>query len=89
MKIFVISLNNSERRKSIKTQMKKLNLSFEFYDAVNGKELTQDEISSLCDNQALKNNPRWLNRGAIGCSLSHLFVYQKIIDENIEKAIVM
>ena len=57
--------------------MENLNLSFEFFDAVNGKELTTEEIKLLCDTQALNDNPRWLNKRAIGCSLSHLFVYQK------------
>jgi GR25 family glycosyltransferase involved in LPS biosynthesis len=42
MKIFVISLKDSERRKSFQTQMKKLNLSFEYFDAINGKELSSE-----------------------------------------------
>ena len=89
MRIFIISLKGSKRRNSIQTQMENLNLSFEFFDAVNGKELTTEEITLLCDAQALNENPNWLNRGAVGCALSHLFVYQKIIDENIDKAIIL
>jgi glycosyl transferase family 25 len=89
VKIFIISLHNSERRKSITSQMKRLNLSFEYFDAVNGKQLSSSEITEYCDSNAIKNNPRWLNRGAIGCALSHLFLYQKMIKENVEKAIVL
>jgi hypothetical protein len=34
--------------------MQKLNLSFEYFDAVNAKELSLEEILAQCDAKALK-----------------------------------
>ncbi|NLJ92631.1 MAG: LPS biosynthesis glycosyltransferase, partial [Aeromonadales bacterium] len=46
--IFVISLTRSiERRASITKQMKRLELEFEFIDAVDGKEITNDQLNKL------------------------------------------
>lgn len=89
MKIFVISLKTSERRKRFNAQMEKLNLPFEYFDAVNGKELSAKEVSEHCDEEALNANPKWLNRGAIGCALSHLHLYKKMVALDIEKAIII
>ena len=39
MKIFVISLKDSkDRRKDVESQMKKLKLNFEFFDASDGRQ---------------------------------------------------
>ncbi|MEO9473975.1 MAG: glycosyltransferase family 25 protein [Cyclobacteriaceae bacterium] len=88
--IFVISLKDSEkRRRSIATSLNKIGVNFEFFDAVYGAGLEPQEIENLCDSEALRKNPRWLNRGAIGCSLSHYYLYKKIVDENIDGAIIL
>lgn len=89
MKIFVISLKSSKRRDFVKDQFEKLNLSFEFFDAIYGKELTDNEIDKLCSKEALKKSPQWLNKSAIGCALSHYYIYKKICDENIERCLIM
>lgn len=88
MKIIVISLPDSPRRKFIERQFRSLKIEFDFFDAINGKSLSASEMS-LCDTNAIQNNPRWLNPGAIGCALSHYFVYRKMLDDNIDRAIVM
>jgi len=87
-KAFVISLTHStERRKSINEEFSRVNLDFEFIDAVDGRKLV------------LKNNPEinyeiiikssnWLTPNIIGASFSHLKCYKKIVDENLDFALI-
>lgn len=89
MKIYVVSLIDSPRREWISKQFERLNLNFTFFDAVNGKALSDNEISKYCDEIALISNPRWLNRGAIGCAISHYFIYQEIVKDQIQEAIII
>lgn len=46
-KIFIISLKNSSRREVIAKRLRSLNLNFEFFDAVYGKELSEDELAKV------------------------------------------
>ena len=90
IKIFVISLKNAiERRKSISNQMQKLGIDFEFFDAVDGRELTQGYVDSVFDKETAEIQWKPMNRGEIGCSLSHMSIYEKMINENIQNAIVL
>ncbi len=73
----------------MKQQLDALGMPFEWVDAVDGRALTQRQIAETCHLNAVAKSPQWLNRGAIGCALSHLSVYQKMIDDNIPFALVL
>ncbi|KTL62574.1 beta1,4-galactosyltransferase waax [Photorhabdus laumondii subsp. laumondii] len=86
MKIFIVNLKKDvERKKSIQYQAEKLDLSVEFIKAVNGRELSQDEIKLLCPDFDKSS----MTLGELGCSLSHLKIYEKMIKENIQLALIM
>lgn len=79
-----------ERRKFIKSQLDNQNLNYEFITAIYGKKLTTEEIQKLYDKKkAKKYYFRELNPSEIGCALSHKFIYQKMINEGIERAIIL
>jgi glycosyl transferase family 25 len=86
MKVFVINLEKDvERKTSLQEQLQYLNLEAEFIKAVYGKELTQTQLENSCpdfDSSAL-------TLGEVGCSMSHINVYKKMIDENISIALVL
>lgn len=85
MKIFVISLkSSSERRALITKNLNELGLEFEILDAIDGRSLTESEIvlSTRALNYAVE-------RGEIGCSLSHLSVYARMIAMDISDALVL
>lgn len=93
MKGYLINLKNrSDRLQRFKENVEKYlpNISIELVEAVDGKKL------NLNDKEFRKNVNEWnfknLNdkclRGVIGCCLSHLECYKKMIDENIDKAII-
>ncbi|NHB90363.1 glycosyltransferase family 25 protein [Photorhabdus tasmaniensis] len=86
MKIFIINLKKDlERRKSIQYQAEKLELNVEFIEAINGRELSQDEVKVLCPDFDKSE----ITLGELGCSLSHLKIYEKMVKENIQLALVM
>lgn len=85
MKAFIINLDSStERRVTIAAQCQKAGINYEFIRAVNGKQLSDEEIAQHTQplNYAFK-------AGEIGCALSHLSIYRKIVDENIPQALIL
>lgn len=88
--VFVISLKKSpERRVLIKKHLESIGLDFEFFDAVYGKGLSEEEMDKLCDREAMKNAPHWLTPSAVGCSLSHYYIYKEIIKRDLPYALVL
>lgn len=81
MNNFVISLKSAiERRTHITDLFEKQNVQFEFLDAVIYSNCSQAKIQEIIP--GLLNNIM-LTSGERGCLLSHLFLYQKCIDENL------
>ncbi len=90
MQVYVISLKDSvDRQKSITAQCEKLDINPIFIEAVNGKNLSKSEISQYCNQEKAKQLfGRELLLGEIGCALSHLNIYQKMLDDNISCAVI-
>ncbi len=89
--IFIINLPESiDRRAFMKTQCESLDVSPVFIDAVYGKDLSKLDIEKYCDQKkAMQIFGRELLLGEIGCALSHKKIYQKMIEENIDYAVVL
>lgn len=89
-KIFVINLKSStERRKIMERQLNKLSLPFEIFDAVNGASLSEEEILTLYDSDYYNSRPSYYSRGMVGCTLTHYYIYRKIVEENIQNAFIL
>jgi len=66
MKIFVISLKDLQySRKKIESQMKKLGLNFEFFDAIDGRKGLPKKYEKYI------NRKNSLSDAEYGCALSH------------------
>ncbi|MBF0226306.1 MAG: glycosyltransferase family 25 protein [Desulfobacterales bacterium] len=93
MKIFVINLKRSvDRKMHMMNQLSHLDIDYEFVEAVDGQELSNHEINTK---YGIETFPPWpsfnvrnLSMGEIGCLLSHLQIYRKMINENIEYACI-
>ncbi|MDC9591625.1 glycosyltransferase family 25 protein [Xenorhabdus sp. XENO-10] len=86
MNIFVINLaKDTERRESIKKQAETFGLQIQFIDAVNGKDLSDNDINQLCKDF----HGNGMTLGVLGCSLSHLKIYEKIINDNLDMALIL
>lgn len=77
MKIVVISLKRSERRRaSIQKQLGDAGLEFEFFDAVSGHEAL-DHVHHYNDAEFLRNCGRSATANEIGCYASHLALWER------------
>lgn len=90
MKIFVINLESSVRRREMmESQFCRLGLDYEIVPAINGHLLTEEEISLRCDPEAVRREPEWLSRGAIGCALSHREAQRRIVEQHLPLAVIL
>ncbi|MFP4793960.1 glycosyltransferase family 25 protein [Pasteurella multocida] len=89
--IFVISLKDSPRRAIISQRLNGLKLNFTFIDGINGKMLSDAEKQAIdyefYPKQFAASRP--LTIGEIGCAMSHLLIYKMILEQNIDKAIIL
>lgn len=89
--IFIISLKHSPRRQTIANRLDGLGIRFEFIDAVYGKDLTKEELEQV-DYEFYPQkylSPKKLTLGEIGCAMSHIKVYEHIVANNIQQAIIL
>lgn len=85
MKTFVISLKNSnDRRNFISSQAQKHSVNFSFIDAIKGKDIPENLYSLL-----KKQYSYAVTQGEVGCSLSHLAAYKKLIESNEDFALIL
>lgn len=74
----VISLRQSvERRNALRKEFEKINKKPIFFDAVDGRSKTEDEL------RLLTHAPLVMKKGEVGCALSHLQVYKRMIEEDL------
>lgn len=89
--IYVVSLADSaERRANITQQLTDMNLSFEFLDAVDGRNGLPAEYEAMIDREgARKRLFRDMTDSEFGCALSHHLLYAKIVANQTPWTIIM
>ena len=98
-KIIYINLDRRpDRNQNVIEQLKKLNLysMSERFSAVDGKKLNLDDIDSkIITKQGIEDAKKAnvlyipLTPGAIGCAMSHRAIYEKIVNENIARCLIL
>lgn len=88
--IYMINLDRSQDRLEFqKKQFKEYDLKFERIPAVDGRKLNQDNYKKLLEEIPLSHKWKEMSNGQKGCSLSHYFILNKMIKENIEYCLVL
>lgn len=84
--VFVINLpQRTDKKESMLKQAQAFDIPLHMVEAVNGHALSDEQIQKL-----VKDYPACcLTKGVIGCALSHIKVYKKIVDEHIPLALVL
>ncbi|QIQ21212.1 glycosyltransferase family 25 protein [Zophobihabitans entericus] len=86
MKIFVVNLKNSlDRKQNIIQQCEKLDIEVEFFEAVYGKELSEEQLKE----KVFGYPDIILSKGEIGCSLSHIELYKEIVKRKLPYALIL
>ncbi|WP_349609583.1 glycosyltransferase family 25 protein [Cupriavidus sp. DF5525] len=87
---YVINLASAQpRRQRISGQLERLGVPFQVFPAVDGRALPEDEVARRYDAAAAAVSYRPMSRGEVGCALSHLGVYRKVLDDGAEFALVL
>lgn len=87
-KIFLINLARSKDRLACcRAEFNKAGLGFERIEAVEGADLTQEQIEKYY-HWSKSDYYKELSRGEIACYLSHRKVWQKILDEQLDFAVI-
>jgi glycosyl transferase family 25 len=88
---FIISLpKDRNRREYLGNQLQKLGVPFSIVNAVHGNSLSAEELNASYDRRkAVRLFNRELSKGEIGCALSHISIYKKMVAENIPYALVL
>ena len=92
--VFVINLKRSEERKlRMENLLAPLGLKYTFIEAVDGRALSSEEIADA-QHRGRGITEKWpqreaLTAGEIGCALSHLKAYRRIVDENLDYACIL
>jgi glycosyl transferase family 25 len=86
MKIYAINLPKcQERRANIEKECARYSLEMEIVPAVDGGKLTPEELRELVFEPG--DNP--LTLCEIGCALSHLKIYRKMVSDSVPVALVL
>lgn len=90
LKFYVISLKDQKEKQAFMTeQMARFGLDFEFFEGVNGRELSEENKALCAQSDGAVLPCIWglkvkitnaLSPGEKGCALAHLKLYQKILD---------
>ncbi|GEM_PF-208819 len=90
-KVFVINLDrHRERRRHMEDLCSRHGLPCEIVEAVDGRRLDRAVRERVYrESGALATLGRPLTDGEIGCALSHLHVYRRMVDQGIETALVL
>lgn len=89
--VFIINLKKDRQKKEhMQKQCEKNQLIPIFIEAIYGNDLSKDTISQVYSKElSLKYIGRELTKGEIGTALSHLSIYKKMVDQNIETALIL
>lgn len=81
--IFIISLaSDVARRRNIRQKMERLGLSFEFFDAAEGRSRLEEVGLRVDDGYIMKRRGYPLTDGEVGCYLSHYFLWTQCAERN-------
>ena len=82
MPIWVINLEwDTERRAFMEHQLRELGVTYEITKAVDGATLTAEDLTAYSAARAKMHHGRDLVPGEIGCALSHIRLWERVVRE--------
>jgi glycosyl transferase family 25 len=90
IRAYVINLPHAtERRDRMGAQLDVHHIPFQIFPAVDGRRLAEDAVRRCYDEARASRAYRPISRGELGCALSHLGVYRKILEDDVDLALVL
>ena len=92
-KVYVVSLSRAtDRRSYITDLLSSEDINFEFFEAFDGQEsfLTEDSLESFVSENFWKDPGGWSpSRGQIGCWMSHVNIWKKMVEDDIGSCLIL
>lgn len=86
MKAFIVNLKlDVDKKNKVINQCQSHGMNFEVIEAVAGKELPQEILYT----SSFDYPNSYLTKGVIGCTLSHLYIYSRIVSEDLPYALIL
>jgi glycosyl transferase family 25 len=90
IRTLVINLERSpDRRDAIARRLGELKIPFEWFAATDGSRLTEAELALYSPRAAFAQLGREMHRNEIGCIMSHIRVWQELVDRGDEYVMVV
>lgn len=87
MPVYVINLARSlDRREHVTSELRKTGMAYEIVTAVDGRDVDLRDPATVAPELLAKND---FPAGTAGCALSHLRVYEKVIADGSDHALVL
>ncbi len=88
--IFIVSLKEAAaRREAMAAQMDQLDLNYDFFDAFDGRQTDVPAQKHYNGPRRLAYWGRHLDGGEWGCTMSHMNIYQHMMDTDLQHAIIL
>lgn len=92
MKTYIINLEQAKSRRQHMTKLlaNHTELDVDFVSAVDGRIMNEEELTQSFDrNTAFRYYGRYLMKGEIGCTLSHIRCYHRMVKQNEKIALIL
>lgn len=87
---FVVNLATAKaRRQSMAKMLARLGITPTWFDAVDGRIMSDDVLAHQVDRVRADEEYGPLSRAEIGTSLSHLGIYQRMVEQNVPCAVIL
>ncbi|MDR0587602.1 MAG: glycosyltransferase family 25 protein [Burkholderiales bacterium] len=87
---FVVNLEkDKERRIAVEKELHRLNIPHIIFPAVYGADLSDDELLKVYDQEKARLKKREVALSEIGCALSHYYIYQAMVNQNLPYALIL
>ena len=88
--IWVLNLErDKEKRHFMEEQLKRLGKPYQIVEAVDGKKLSADDLQFYSRKMALTDFGRELSPGELGCALSHIKMWRRILEEDLKEVLIL
>lgn len=88
--VWVVSLERAtDRRAFVREVFEPLRIPYEIVDAVDGYALDDRQLAQCSELRALFRYGERLRPGILGCSLSHLEAYRRMVSEDIPEVVIV
>ena len=88
--VWIINLKrDTDKLSFMQTQMQRLGIDYQVIEAIDGRSLGEDQKAPYSRSIALRDFGRELTAGEIGCALTHIRIWNLMVEKDIEELLIL